>query len=154
MQRILTAIATIALAGAIAVPAKATSFPGLTLIYVASGVVDRDSNPAVATTIPCTNLSGKVAAVRWLFVNDAGTVEGSKDISMSNGVTQVISTAQSTDNFTESVVSDAASFQGQVRVYSTQSAVFCSVLIASPDNSDPGNALHLVRFNANPGTDE
>jgi hypothetical protein len=84
MQCIFSAvIATAASAFAATVPAKATTFPSLTLIYAASGAVDHDAPaPKVATTISCTNLSGNSATMRVSFLTDGGEESGARTFTL------------------------------------------------------------------------
>lgn len=155
MKRILTAIAAVFIA---AVPAQATTFSSLTLIYLASGVADsgNSSTVHVATTVPCTNISGQNATVRWIFYAESGVVAGTFTGPVPNGVTVTATTAAGTTVFREARVLSASDiFQGMVRVYSTQSGVFCSSMVASSTAAEPqGIDLNMVRFNAHPGTVE
>lgn len=154
MKRIFTAIvAAILLA---AMPAQATTFPSLTLIYTAVGFADSDNTPvSVGTTVMCANQSGQNATVRWRFLTLAGTDLGLQTLTVPNGQTISVGTPNgtvtNTDNFS---VSAASNTTGRLAIYSTQSAVFCNAVVARSDQEDAGNSLPMVRFNAHPGTVE
>jgi len=68
--------AVFALAAASVQPALAVTFPSLTTIYVAAGVLDQGGAPGtgVATTVYCANVSGQTAQVRVLILDNEGEV--------------------------------------------------------------------------------
>ena len=57
-------------------PAPAITFPGLTTIYVGSGVYDNGGSAfeGIATSVHCTNVSGQAATFRVAFLSNAGVV--------------------------------------------------------------------------------
>jgi hypothetical protein len=155
MKSIFTTIgAVLAIALAAAVPAWATTFSSPTLIYVASGVTDSGTSSDVlyATSVHCSNVSGVNATVRVFFFFN-GASKGSNTAVFGHAFTHTVSTQNT--SFAEAIVNTGVIFQGLVTVYSTQSAVFCTAMIVDPSLSAPeGIDLHMVRYNANPGTVE
>jgi hypothetical protein len=110
---------------------------------------------SVATTVPCSNLSDQTATLRWSFIKDDGTSAGSRTLIVTRGRTEVVSTESGVPFYADDTVPSADNFQGRVVVYSTQSRVFCSAHIAQPNTLPPvGIALHMVRFNPEPGAVE
>lgn len=153
MKRICTAIVAVVLLAAI--PAHATTFPSLTLIYVATGVLDFDASTNFGTSVICANQSGANTNILWRFFNNAGTLMGGfSRINMPHGETTTAGTANGTSLYGDNVVSGAANFQGKVAIYSTQSGVFCSAVTGPEVDLTPGMVLPMVRFNAHPGTVE
>jgi hypothetical protein len=160
MKRIFTAaiaIAAIALAGS--VPTGATTFPTLTNIYFASGVVDNSEDDflGIATVISCSNLSGQAASVRYFFRRDNGTVAGSATLPLANLAAQTITTEGNVDFLDEIQLETGIFIGGTLQIQSTQSAIYCSAMLvhANGGSSGPaGVALHMVRLNPHPGTVE
>jgi hypothetical protein len=101
------------------------------------------------------NNSGQNATLRVTFVSVTGTNLGSKQITLVSGKVTGIGTANGTFSQPEYYLVDGASnFHGRVSIFSTQSAVFCSAILAKSDEQDAGNSLNMVRSNAHPGTIE
>jgi len=150
----ITALVGIAAFAATTMPAQATTFSTPRLIYIAAGVADWNS-PLVATVVPCANLSGQNATIKWTFIRENGVVAGIFTATVAHGRTTFVSTENGAAIFGQNPVLSAHDFQGRVSVASTQSGVFCSALLAHSTSPDPqGMELHLVRFNAHPGTVE
>ena len=142
-------------------PAQATTF-SLRTIYVASGVYDSgDANGVgTATSVHCSNLSGKSATMRVSFYGAAGNFEGASNFTLTNLSTLTVSTHDTL--FIESPTNTGAIFQGVLNVQSTESGVFCSAMLVDASGGSPagmtdvpvGIALHMVRYNPHPGTVE
>ena len=154
-----TLIAVSAAALTAALPAQATTF-SLRVIYVASGVFDSGdlADVGTATSVHCTNLSGKTATVRVLFYSRNGLVEGFNSGPLANLETRTISTHAT--YFGETYLGTGAIGQGVLKVLSTESGVFCSAMLVDASGG-PGAAdvpegidLHMVRYNQHPGTVE
>src|SRR5688572_9542188 len=92
MKKSLLALA--GFAAIIALPTTATAFPGLTSIYIGSGVTDFGTGPnlGVATSFHCTNHSGRFASVRFLLLSFDGAVRGARTVGFGNGGTLTAST--------------------------------------------------------------
>jgi hypothetical protein len=134
--------------------APAITFPGLTTIYVASGVYDNGGAAfqGIATSVHCTNVSGQTATLRVAFLSNAGAVISSTTpMTMLHGVSLTIST-HATAYDQEATFSGA--MQGSVNIESTQSGVFCTGAVIDALNPNEGFALNLVRVNPHPGTAE
>ena len=158
MKKLLAAFAAVALTAVL--PAQATTF-SLRTIYVASGVYDSGDAGGLgtATSVHCTNLSGKSAQVRVAFYADDGAFEGASSANaLANLATYTVSTHGTF--FSESFPLTGPITQGVLNVQSTESGVFCSAMIVDaaggPGATDvpEGIALHMVRYNPHPGTVE
>jgi hypothetical protein len=157
MKKLLTAFAaatSITLAAIL--PAPATTFT-LRTIYVGSGVYDDGSGASgvgVATSVHCTNLSGKLATIRVSFYYGHGGLAGTDIANVANKLTRTVST-HSVGYFTNVGVNTGTLSQGVLNVTSTESAVFCTAMIVDAAGPIPtGVPLHLVRFNPHPGSVE
>ena len=125
------------------------------LIYVAAGAADWINPVVVSTVVGCTNLSGQNATVRWsFFKGDNGSLLGSLAQVVPHARTVFVRTHNGLGFYGGLNVSTAEEFDGMVIVYSTQSAVFCSAVVANPPASELQVDLHMVRFNPHPGTVE
>jgi hypothetical protein len=138
-----------------ATPSPSTTFPSLTTIYVASGVFDDGGadNTGTATSVHCSNVSGQTATIRALVLSNSGVVEGAFTLGIPHGVTQTFST-HFTTFVSEVNLQTGIVAQGVLNVEATQSAIFCSAMIASAATPQNGVALHMVRVNGHPGTIE
>jgi hypothetical protein len=152
-----TYLAAFALTAALAQPAAAITFPSLTTIYVASGVLNEGGGDFVgkATSIHCSNVSGVSVQVRALVLHSNGSVAGSLTASLPHGTTTTFSTKETflfIDTDTNMQLTLVA--QGVLNVEATNSAVFCTALVIDADTADTMSPLHLVRVNPHPGTVE
>ena len=159
MKRIFTAtiaVAAIALTGA--TEAVATTFPSLTRIYVASGVVELNTIAisGIMTAVSCSNMSGETASVRFVLRHENGVIAAGGTLLIGSLASRVVTTNGDNDIYLETQFPTAQMFGGIVEILSTESAVFCSAMIIRADGAlDPaGVALHMVRFNPHPGTVE
>jgi len=150
-----THLAAVALAGSLAQPAAAITFPSLTTIYIGTGVVD-DGNPdnvGEATTFQCTNVSGVAAQVRFLVLG--GMVPVSRTVNVQHGETYTASTHPVAAYFEKADLNTGFVGEGAINIESTQSGVFCSAKSVSASAGFPdGVVLPLVRVNPHPGTVE
>ena len=153
MKKLLAAFAAIALTAVL--PAQATTFSSLTLIYTFVGVQDYNNAPAAGTTVMCVNQSGQNATVRWRFLGNNGAEKGTFTLTFGNGVVYSVATNNGTGSYFENTgLAAASNFAGRVVIYSTQSAVFCNAVTAQSSTLEVGNSLPAVRFHPNPGTIE
>jgi len=140
-------------------PAHATTF-SLRTIYVASGVYDSDNADDVgtATSVHCSNLSGKIAQMRVSLYGRTGVLEGATSFSLANLATQTVSTHATP--FSEISLGTGQIVQGVLNIQSTESGVFCSAMLVDAAggpgaaNVPEGIDLHMVRYNPHPGTVE
>ena len=164
MKKLLAAAAAATLiavttAAVIAVlPAQATTF-SLRTIYVAAGVYDSGDadNVGTATSVHCSNLSGKSATLKVSFYGAGGGLEGASSFSLLNLWSATVSTHDTI--FSENDVATGL-MQGVLNIQSTESGVFCTAMLVDaaggPGAADvpEGIALHMVRYNPHPGTVE
>ena len=153
MKKLLAAAAAIALTAIL--PAQATTF-SLRTIYIASGVSDDGgaANVGTATTVFCTNASGKSTTLRIAFYDNAGTIRGLSAVIIPHLTTYTLST-HVVAFFSDQSASTGAILQGVLNVSTTESAVFCSAMIVDAAAATvQGVDLHMVRFNPHPGTVE
>ena len=165
MKKLLAAAAATLIAGSAAaviavLPAQATTF-SLRAIYVASGVYDSGdpSNVGTATSVHCSNLSGKTAQMRVSFYADNGVLAGgAASFTLANLATKTVSTHGTF--FIDISLGTSVIAQGVLNIQSTESGVFCSAMLidaaGGPGTADvpEGIDLHMVRYNPHPGTVE
>jgi hypothetical protein len=152
-----TTLTAIALAAALVQPAAAVTFPTLTTIYVGSGVLNSSGGPldGQATAFHCTNVSGVTATIRYLVLQQNGSVAGSLTLNAPHGSTTTAATHLTAVFASQAISPGVNIFQGGINIESTQSGVFCTAMIVDASTIDPvGIALHLVRVNPHPGTVE
>ena len=151
MKRIMTAVAAVLVSMAI-LPAQATTFYGVRLIYIVPGAVDSGaSSVRVGTSVPCTNQSGLPAYVRWFFYSSTGTELADITLTLSPGETRFVATFNGSSIYNETLTA-AKSFQGKALVFSNQTAVFCSAIVGHPTANEPmGIGLHMIRYNGHTG---
>ena len=161
MKRIFTAaIGVAAIATLAAPPTGATTFPTLTTIYIASGVINHspDDNDGVKTLVSCTNMSGQTASVRYIFRHINGAIGGITTRSLANLAALIVATEGKVGFLNQEVeLATGPIAAGTLHILSTQSAVYCSAMLVESDaaNAVPaGAALHMVRFSPHPGTVE
>ena len=140
-------------------PAAADSnvrFAGLKTIYAASGVLDSGdpANQGIATVVVCTNTTAQNADIRVAFYDGGGTRVGmaTHTVLPVRGFTVATHGVQ---YLAEAALGTGGISQGLLYVQATQAAVFCSAMIANAAGTTAsGIELHLVRYNAFPGTTE
>jgi hypothetical protein len=141
-----------------ATPAPATAFPGLTTIYVGSGVYDDGgaANAGTATSIHCSNVSGVQVDVRGLVLDPLGAPIGAPGTeTLAHGATVTFSTHSVDSFFDNHSFGTGALNKGVVNIEATNSGVFCTAMIINgAGNNVDGVQLHLVRVNPHPGTVE
>jgi hypothetical protein len=151
MKKLLAAV----LAAAFVQPAAAITFPGLTTIYIGTGVIDDGSadNFGEATIFHCTNVSGVAAQVRFLVLG--GMVPASRTVNVQHGETYTAATHPVAAYFEKADLNTGFVGEGAINIESTQSGVFCSAKSVSASAGFPdGVVLPLVRVNPHPGTVE
>ena len=152
-------LAAFALAAMLVQPASAITFPSLTTIYVVTGVTDSGSaaNTGLATALVCSNVSGVTTQIRFLVLNEIGSVLQSVIVfSVPHGATIQVSThgVALFDNET-SIIPGTLLNSGVVNIESLQSAVFCTAHILDASSEVPnGIDPHIVRVNPHPGAVE
>jgi hypothetical protein len=149
-------IAAIALAAMLSQPAEAVTFPGLTTIYVGSGVRDNGSgaDAGLATAFNCSNVSGVAANVRVLILGLNGDVAASDTRTLLHGNTRTWATHVTATHREDFDLGTSTVNQGVVNIESTQSAVFCNAVVLDAADAGDGFVLPLVRVNPHPGTVE
>jgi hypothetical protein len=151
-------LAAAALAVALAQPAAATTFPGLTTIYVGAGVQDTSGAGTVAdtaTVFSCANVSGLATTVRILLLDTTGGVVDTLTQALPHG-SHLTAATRGVAAITGDVVLDSGAVAGGVvNIEATQSGVFCgAALMDATADVATGVSLHLVRVNPHPGTVE
>ena len=134
------------------------AFPALTLIYRASGLRDngRATNTGVATSIHCTNLTTTSQQVQYILRDFDHTLGASPTFTLAAGRTHTSST-HGTVLFNEDANLSLGRVyeQGLLAILATNPNVICSVHVVDAAVAIPnGIDLHLVRYNAAPGTQE
>jgi len=127
-------------------------------IYKVSGIRDNGggSESGVATSFHCTSFSTVNETLRIGVRNFNATIAGARTVTIAPNRTMTIST-HATRGFTEDAIISPGVLinQGSAEIQATSVSVFCSVMIVDAStNNGQGIALHLVRFNAIPATEE
>ena len=139
-------------------PGFPPAFPGLTLIYAASGVRDSGSaiNTGVATSSHCTNWAASTQQVRYVVRNFDSTIVVNTTVNILAKRTHTAST-HGTVAFNEDAFLSTGTLieQGSVVISATSPNVTCSVSVIDASTAAPvGIDLHLVRSNPLPATQE
>jgi hypothetical protein len=129
----------------------------LKIIYKVSGVNDTGdaTNVGIATSFICTNFGNVEEKLRFLVREENGNAT-TKFLNVGSGETVTAST-HFTNVFSEdlTLTPGISIRQGAAAISATSVNVFCSAMIVDAASSSPnGIALHLVRFNPAPGTQE
>jgi hypothetical protein len=140
-----------------AMPAAPKAVGGpLKLIYRVSGVRDDGTGAGVATSFHCTSGSAVNETLRIGVRNNAGSVAGMQTVPISPNRTITMST-HSTNIFGNDrlLAPGVVIIQGSAQILATSNKVFCSAMIVDAAAAVPqGIALHMVRFDPFPGTQE
>jgi hypothetical protein len=136
---------------------KAVGDP-LQRIYRLSGVSDNGGAPerGRATSFHCTSGS-TVNETLVIRVRDFdGDIVGARSIIIAPNRTRTLSTHFTRMFFEDATLSPGEAInQGSAEILATSVQVFCSAMIVDAEVNFPkGIALHLVRFNAIPGSQE
>lgn len=135
-------------------PGEAVNSP-LKVIYRISGVADDGSSGVgVATSFHCTNFGNVNEKVKFTVRTFDG--DTSKVALVRAGETITASTKE-TDLFFENVFLNTGFVEqgGAIIAATATQTIFCSAMLVDPnDNDAEGIALHMVRFNPAPRTQE
>ncbi len=143
--------------GSSALEAIASDVGGTELIlYRYPGVRDTESltNPGVATVFQCTNFSGVTETLRIVVRDPGGVVLANSAFLINHLQTLTVSTHLVSFAVVNSLITGPIS-GGTAVIAATSASMVCtaSVLDASGSTSD-GVALHGIRFNPIPGSQE
>jgi hypothetical protein len=147
------AIATLAFA----LPVQAHVGDAEIVLYRVSGVYDSGGadNTGVATTFFCTNVSGVPETIRFVVRSAGGSLVVNVAFTINHLQTLTVST-----HFTVRFGEDASLATGGVNggtaaIAATSQHMTCSAMIVDAAAAVPqGIALHLLRYNPIPGTEE
>jgi hypothetical protein len=127
-------------------------------IYRVSGVRDNGGGAegGQATSFHCTSVSTVDERLVIRVRDFNGAIVGERSIEISPNRTRTLSTHLTRLFFEDAIISPGEAIeQGSAEILATSSEVFCSVMIISAAANVPeGIELHLVRFNAIPGSQE
>jgi hypothetical protein len=114
------------------------------------------SNVGVATSFHCTNFSAVAEKIRFVLRDFPGTVVANTNVDVPAFGTRTASTHNALVFNEDSFLSPGAFFnQGSAVIQSTSLNVHCSGMIVDAAASVPqGIALHMIRLNPAPGTQE
>lgn len=139
-------------------PSKFSTLDPEKLIYRTSGVRDTGSagNVGTATSFHCTNLSKVSEKLRIRVLNFNGGLISDLSFTIASAQTFTASTHGTAVFSEDSFMSTGKVInQGVAAIISTTVNMICSAMIVDAASATPnGFALHLVRFNALPGTME
>jgi hypothetical protein len=127
-------------------------------LYRVSGVRDNGGgiDSGQATSFHCTSISTVNETLQIRVRDFNGTPVGTRSIVITPNRTRTLSTHLTRLFFEDATLSPGEAIeQGSAEILATSSQVFCSAMIISAAANVPeGIELHLVRFNAIPGSQE
>jgi hypothetical protein len=134
------------------------AFPSMTVIYEVAGVKDNGyaRELGMATSFLCTNADIATRTVRIVLRNKDGGTVANVTVNVLPFRTLTASTHE-TRMFVEPVIlyPGHAISQGSAFISATSANVICSAMIVNAESlSADGIALHMVRYNPAPGTEE
>jgi hypothetical protein len=127
------------------------------ILYRFSGV--RDGDPpgigGVATAFFCTNFSGVTETIRIVVRNSNTTIRANKTINIPHLVSRALLT-KPTNVCGADILLDTGSFDGgTAAIAATSTSIVCTAMILDAVSESPvGIALHGIRFNPAPGSQE
>jgi hypothetical protein len=124
----------------------------LQVLYRIAGVTDK---AGVATSFHCSSLSSVTETVSIVVRNFNGTVRANTSFSVAPSQTKT-ATTRATNLYVEDVILNTISVtQGLALIRATSRDVICSAIVVNATAAVPqGIALHMVRSNAQAGTQE
>lgn len=135
----------------------ATTDPQI-MIYRVAGVVDSgsDLNLGTATAFMCYNNSSTAENVRFRLLNWNGAVSADKTMVIPSKRTRTATTHLTLALLEDlSLAPGTPITQGSAGIIATNKDIYCSAMIVNASAVVPsGIALHMVRFNPQPGTVE
>jgi hypothetical protein len=129
----------------------------LKAIYRVAGVTDSGQTTATgtATVFHCTNMSSADEVIRVQIRTSSGFLWRQEDIDIQPLRTWTISTHVTAVFFDNLFLNTGILDQGSAHISATHTNIYCSAMIVDAEATVPqGIALHLVRFNPHPGTQE
>jgi hypothetical protein len=155
-MKLLSSVIAAAILSAI-LPAQGATTDPLKQIYRVSGVTDNGGagNTGIATAINCTNLSSVTELIRFAIWQSDGSVIFNHSFVVNSRITFRVST-HATSVFEEVLLLPNVTIgAGIAIIHSTSLQVHCSAMIVDAAASVPqGIALHMVRVNPTPNTQE
>jgi hypothetical protein len=140
---------------AVAIPAHAQT-PNQ-LLYFYSGLVDSGApaNIGSASAIHCSNFSGVSVAVQWVVFSFQGTLVANAVLIIPHQGTRTVATHQTSAYAEDLVLNTGFLAQGLAAVVASNPAIVCTAQVLDASALAPtGIALHGVRYNPIPGTQE
>lgn len=128
------------------------------MIYRVAGVVDSGGGPdfGTATAFMCYNNSRVTEKVRFRLINWIGVVISGKIMFIAPKGTRTAATHPTLALLEDlSLAPGVPITQGSAGIIATNKDIYCSAMIVNAGATIPsGIALHMVRFNPQPGTVE
>jgi hypothetical protein len=138
--------------------AMPAAFPNLTIIYMASGIINSAGgfNTGYATSSRCTNWTGAIIQIRHVVRSPGGTVIGLQTYNVPGLGTLSISTHGTVIFGNEyDLIPGVGLAEGSWQILSTHPNVTCTMTIVDAATAVPaGFPVHLIRFNAMSGSVE
>src|SRR5262245_24212990 len=136
-------------------PAQAAMTDPELVIYRFSGVADNGgTNSGIATVFHCTNFSGVPESLRIVVRATDGTLVGNVSQPINHLQTLTLAT-HATAIYFEIVVSMGPILQGSAAIAATSVNMVCTAMTLDAGTFSPvGIALHGIRFNPVPGSQE
>jgi hypothetical protein len=127
------------------------------MIYRIPGIRDSGDGGGVgvATVVNCTNFSTAAQNVKFILLDSDGKTAAQKTVSYGPNITQAVSTHTTNVFFDDYEIAPGKNIdQGAMIINSTSTDVFCTAAVVDANATASGIALHVVRYNAAPGTQE
>ena len=127
------------------------------LIYRASGVFDNGGFPRTgpATVVHCTNFDLAAATVQFRIWQFNGITVADQKATLASRETFTVTTKDTNMFYDNLNLNTGLVNQGSLIINATSQEVKCSAMLVNAATGEPaGVALHLVRSNPSPGTQE
>ncbi|SMH32159.1 hypothetical protein [Mesorhizobium australicum] len=128
------------------------------MIYRVAGVTNSTHTTAagIATSFQCYNNSSVTENVRIRILNSSGIVKADLNFYIPPKKTYTASTHNTSVFYEEIILTSGTSIsQGAAAIIATNRDIYCSAMIVDAAATIPnGIALHMVRFNPQPGSVE
>ncbi len=126
------------------------------ILYRYPGVLDNGgaANAGVATTFHCTNFSGVSETIRFVIRDFSAGVVANFSFTITHLTTRTLST-HLINLYLGANLNTGAIAQGTAAIAATSTSIVCTAMVVDAASFSPqGIALHGIRFNPIPGSQE
>jgi len=150
-------LAMAAVAIAFVQPAQAGVNDPEVLIYRFNGVRALLGSPTPGTVFHCTNFSGATEMIRFVTRTQSGAISGNQALPISHLQTVTASFSNISTYSIDLILTifNDLAIQGTTAIAATSASMFCTAMVMETNQLVPvGIALHAIRFNPAPGSQE